>query len=192
MALPNDIELTSQQAAFVLGEKKTTVDKVFDEGPFRAKRVDRRRVLGLGELLYIKTYSELKREGLPKWSRAFQAKMYELCGKAARTDIDKPIRVSSVMLLDKREIFKSFERGLKTLQQAERAAVTNDDIMGGEPVMRGTRIPVYQVAAMLERGATIDELLEDYPSLDAKKIELARVYARANPRRGRPKKRPWH
>lgn len=38
-------------------------------------------------------------------------------------------------------------------------------VLNGEPVFKGTRIPVRLIAAMLEQGADEDELLEGYPKL---------------------------
>ncbi|GAJ96059.1 DUF433 domain-containing protein [Rhizobium rhizogenes] len=70
---------------------------------------------------------------------------------------------------------------------AARAAVVSDpEILGGKPVLKGTRIPVYTIAAMLAANTPEDEILEDYPSLDLVKLKLAAVYAKANPPRGRP------
>ena len=59
-------------------------------------------------------------------------------------------------------------------------------IMGGTPVFRGTRIPVYTVADMIEQGTTIEEILEGYPSLTREMVECAGICATAHPRRGRP------
>ncbi len=36
-------------------------------------------------------------------------------------------------------------------------------------------------------GLPIERILKAYPGLDAEKIELARIYAEANPARGRPR-----
>ena len=36
----------------------------------------------------------------------------------------------------------------------------------GQACVRGTRIPVHQIVRMLANGDTIEELLEDYPSLE--------------------------
>jgi uncharacterized protein (DUF433 family) len=69
--------------------------------------------------------------------------------------------------------------------------VSNPDIMRGTPVFNGTRIPVDLVADMLAQGATADEILEGYPTLDREKITVAPLYMRAFPRRGRPSRRPW-
>ena len=53
--------------------------------------------------------------------------------------------------------------------------------------MRGTRVPVHDVAASVAAGLPTDRILAAYPSLDADKIELAAIYAEANPARGRPR-----
>ena len=76
----------------------------------------------------------------------------------------------------------------RLLDDARHAIVSDPDILGGEPVIRGTRVPAYAVAGAIASGAPMAEVLEDYPSLDAKKIELAVAYAEANPRHGRPKR----
>lgn len=77
---------------------------------------------------------------------------------------------------------------IEKLEQARAAVVSTPRIKGGEPVIKGTRIPVYLVAAMLDQGASVKEILESYPTLDAEKIELAHVYARANPTQSAPKR----
>lgn len=71
---------------------------------------------------------------------------------------------------------------------AARAMVATDpDVLGGTPVIRGTRIPVHDIAASVSAGLPVKRLLDAYPSLDADKIELATLYAEANPPRGRPR-----
>ena len=61
------------------------------------------------------------------------------------------------------------------------------DVLGGTPVIRGTRVPVYDVAASVAAGHAVERILETWPSLDAEKIKLASIYAEANPLRGRPR-----
>jgi hypothetical protein len=46
-------------------------------------------------------------------------------------------------------------------------------------------------AAMLAQGASTQEVLEGYPSLNQEQVELAPLYVAAFPRRGRPARRPW-
>jgi len=73
------------------------------------------------------------------------------------------------------------------LAAARDLVVTDPEVLGGECVIRGTRIPVYDVAASVSAGAPTDRILAAYPSLDTDKVELATIYAQANPARGRPR-----
>jgi uncharacterized protein (DUF433 family) len=46
------------------------------------------------------------------------------------------------------------------------AIVKDQGILGGEPVFRGTRVPFKALIEYLEGGDTLDEFLEQYPSVD--------------------------
>ena len=43
--------------------------------------------------------------------------------------------------------------------------VKNENILGGEPVFRGTRVPFKVLTDYLEGGDTLDQFLEQYPSV---------------------------
>jgi uncharacterized protein (DUF433 family) len=43
--------------------------------------------------------------------------------------------------------------------------VKNEDILGGEPVFRGTRVPFKILLEYLEGGDSLDQFLEQYPSV---------------------------
>jgi uncharacterized protein (DUF433 family) len=51
------------------------------------------------------------------------------------------------------------------------------DKMGGVPCIRGFRIPVATVVALVAEGMTIDEILEDYPDLEREDIPEALRFA---------------
>lgn len=77
---------------------------------------------------------------------------------------------------------------LRDLRRA-RARVRRDrSIMGGAPVIDGTRIPVHQIAGMVEAGASSAEILDGYPGLTSRDIEDALLYAKSYPLRGRPRR----
>lgn len=44
-------------------------------------------------------------------------------------------------------------------------AVRNPEILSGTPVFAGTRVPVKNLTDYLEGGSTIDEFLDDFPSV---------------------------
>ena len=51
------------------------------------------------------------------------------------------------------------------------------DKMGGVPCIRGMRISVATVVGMIAEGMTSDEILADYPGLEADDIRAALEYA---------------
>lgn len=48
--------------------------------------------------------------------------------------------------------------------------VSNPEILGGKPVIAGTRIPVGQILFLLKEGFTVEAIREMYPQLDMKTI----------------------
>ena len=58
--------------------------------------------------------------------------------------------------------------------------ITSDpNQFGGRPSLRGLRIRVKDVLDLLAAGATRDEILQDYPYLEAADITAALEYAAA-------------
>ena len=53
----------------------------------------------------------------------------------------------------------------------------NPKIYHGQACIKGTRIPVHQIIQMLANGDTIEELLEEYPSIKHKDILACLGYA---------------
>lgn len=56
--------------------------------------------------------------------------------------------------------------------------VADKATLGGKPRVKGTRISVVQVIDQLAHGRTIEELLENYPSLTHQGILACLAYAR--------------
>lgn len=42
---------------------------------------------------------------------------------------------------------------------------SNPEILGGKPVIKGTRIPVELVLEFVQAGMSVDEILAEYPHL---------------------------
>ncbi len=50
------------------------------------------------------------------------------------------------------------------------------EILGGTPVFRGTRVPIQNLFDYLEGGETLDEFLDDFPSVSREQtIEVLRA-----------------
>lgn len=79
---------------------------------------------------------------------------------------------------------------LERLAAARAAVASSPDVLGGTPVVAGTRVPVHDVAASRAAGHALEAILAAYPTLTAEQVELATMYAEANPARGRPRALP--
>lgn len=55
--------------------------------------------------------------------------------------------------------------------------VCNPDILGGKPVIRGTRISVEFIIELFASGAEYRDILEAYPHLNREDIQAALQYA---------------
>lgn len=66
----------------------------------------------------------------------------------------------------------------------KRLIVSDRDILGGTPVFAGTRVPVKNLTDCLESGGTIDDFLNDFPSVTREQViaflEEARAQLSAN------------
>jgi uncharacterized protein (DUF433 family) len=93
--------------------------------------------------------------------------------------------------IDLREPRRELAASMRDLRRARRLVVSDPEILGGDPVFRGTRVPVHLIAELVAQGSKPAELIESYPRLTAEMIRLAPVYAAAYPLRGRPRRQPW-
>lgn len=57
--------------------------------------------------------------------------------------------------------------------------VVDPDVVHGRPRVRGTRVRVADVLALLASGATQTEILDDYPYLTAEDVQACLAYAAA-------------
>lgn len=53
----------------------------------------------------------------------------------------------------------------------------NPKILGGQPVIKGTRIPVARVAALYIEGYKVKDFKRDYPYLDLTKKDLLTIFS---------------
>lgn len=65
---------------------------------------------------------------------------------------------------------------LATVREFER--ITFDkDVLGGRACIRGLRIPVSVIVSQVAYGSSFDEILRDYPDLEAEDLRQALRYA---------------
>jgi uncharacterized protein (DUF433 family) len=55
----------------------------------------------------------------------------------------------------------------------------NSNVLGGTPVLYGTRVPIESLFDYLRRGRTIDYFLEQFPTVRREQIEILLDEAKA-------------
>ena len=64
------------------------------------------------------------------------------------------------------------------MAQANGMIVRDPNILGGTPVFSGTRVPFQSLLDYLEGGQTLDEFLEDFPTVKREIAIRALEYAK--------------
>jgi uncharacterized protein (DUF433 family) len=72
----------------------------------------------------------------------------------------------------------SFSHGAKDMPNTCRI-ISNPEILGGKPVIEGTRISVELILTRLGEGRSVQDILSEYPQLTTDQVRTAIEYARA-------------
>lgn len=172
--------LTLSEAGYILERSPTAINKAVDTGVIRVRQQRKgkiiQRLVGPAELRFLLLVEQLEGDLTPAGRRRLYVAVRRL------PDDTHHLTLGHVVL-DIARIDSDLRSRLQRLEQVRKKVA----IDGGrdEPVIRGTSIPVYMVAA-LAREETPEEILEDYPSLSKAQVEAAIEYAKAYPKRGRP------
>jgi len=143
------------------------------------------RLLDLRALMSLSLERRLADRFVPELRR----EVFDALASASR---DTVTLEGGFLKLDLREPRRELATSLRVLRRARQQVTSNPEIMGGEPVFRGTRVPVHLIASLLGQGSSEADLLEAYPRLTTEMVQLALIYASAYPLRGRPRAQPWH
>jgi uncharacterized protein (DUF433 family) len=184
MRKPEAALFTPAEAAVLSRLSLKAVNNAIDKKTVAARRTRAGRLLDEPAVVYLSLERRLGGDTTPEFRRRLFA---EIAASPKR-------RVVSVgaLKVDVGESRREVVERVKELRRAERLVTVNPEIMGGNPVFRGTRVPVHQIAELLAKGETVERLREDYPRVSEEMIRLAPIYAAAHPLRGRPRKQPWH
>jgi len=178
--------LTPAEAAVVAGVTVRDVHRVIDEHilPESFFSTDQTRSFTSQACVFISFYFRAA-DRLTSEERQRTIRMASEPQGSSRNRLVK----DAFLTIDLETFWRDVEESFERLQSARAMVVSDPDILSGTPVIRGTRVPVYDIAASVSSGIAIDRILKAYPSLQREHIELAAMYAEANPQRGRPRLR---
>jgi len=172
---------TAAEAAFVLREPIRAVKKALDRGPVRPTLELRSgvtlRVIDWADLLYLVAVRALREDLTPSARQGFYEALRRVqpaCGDEVRFG---RFRVAVADFVDE------VKQRTTELVDLRNAVAFADD---GKPVLAARGVEVHRIAALLNGGLSVDAVLEEYPFLSHDAVEIARAYALASPRPGRP------
>lgn len=186
--------LRATEAAVVSRVSLRDVHRIIDECILPDSLVSRgegRHVQAVACVLisfYVESARRLTAEERVHTIRSAAPRLRQLTLPANRlaSDVDWLVR-DDFLSIDLRPFVERLTDRLARLDAARSLVSVSAEVMGGTPVIRGTRIPVHGIAAQVAAGVPEADILEDHPSLDADALPLAVLYAEAYPLRGRPR-----
>ncbi len=146
----------------------------------------------LNELLFIKLLTEFP-FSLPKEDKD---SLRRLVGKSSGSAGRWEMRGSD-LLIKKGELSvsvhyhplrKQLVQNVNLYRKGIERIVSDPEILSGEPVFKGTRIPLEHIAGLFRKGVSETEIREDYPALGDLDLAFASIHARMSPPPGRPRK----
>jgi uncharacterized protein (DUF433 family) len=179
--------LTPAEAAVVAGVSMRDVHRVIDEHILPESFYDIReaRSFRSDACVFIAFYFEAAdRLTSEERQRAIALASGHSSGKKSTKIVH-----DGFLTIDFAPFWTSVDKRLQRLNAARAQVSMDDEILGGTPIIRGTRVPVYDVAASVAAGNPMERILSAYPSLNREQVELATLFAEANPQRGRPRQR---
>jgi uncharacterized protein (DUF433 family) len=182
---PHDILFTPTEAAVLTGLPLKAVNNAIDKKTISAiPGEEGGRLLDARALVSLSIERRLSDRIAPELRR----QVFDALADSPRNVVSLE---GGLVKIDLREPRRELATSLRELRRVRRLVVSDPEIMGGDPVFRGTRVPVHMIAELVAQGSTHAELSEGYPRLTAEMIRLAPVYAAAYPLRGRPRNQPW-
>jgi uncharacterized protein (DUF433 family) len=181
-----DRRLSPRVAAFVAGVSERTVNQAIDRGEIRglpgSPGSGRRRLVAGSDLVYLKLRTRVG----PFFSNAGKRRLRDHLNMAIASGTF-PLRVEfEGVSVDIEPALQDVQNTLAEIERAENLVTADPGIQGGQPVVRGTRVPVHVVSAIAGQGETEEGLLHHYPSLTPERLRAALLYAELHPARGRP------
>lgn len=207
--------LTVREAAYVAGAPEQRIQRAIDRGKLSARvrrhgghtmrEIPMRSLLDFAIEQRVSSYLSLRSEAWKAVHTALDAVVFEAVMTVSEAPATSARRTSHVatssippvivgpLTLSLGTIVGEIVDGIRAVLESRAEVETDPEIRGGEPVVKGTRVPVYRLADLKSQGVSDAVLLDDYPSLSQERLAAALLYATLHPRRGRPgRAAPWH
>lgn len=174
--------LTRNEIAEISGVSIGAVNKALEQRVARARRQRGRTLLAADEAAALALLSELPIGLSNKLKREVRNWIVKRSpAKAEEFELSRALRIA--MTDNAADVAK---RAFDYVRLREQYVETDPGKMGGTPVIRGTRVPVRTLAQLVQGGESPKALKKDYPHIPEEAYDVAVLWTKGNPRRGRP------
>jgi uncharacterized protein (DUF433 family) len=172
---------TIPEAAWAVRTPEGFINKEIDNKIVLAQsRTTHARLLDRSDLSYFRAVREIRKS----IEVELRKRIYIEVRKAIKGG-DLQRHLSDVFILKLNGVLDEIDRRICDIIEARASVEWDPRIRGGAPVVVGTRIPVHTLGEMVRNGAIPSDLAEEY-ELSDRLVELALLYDKLHPRRGRP------
>lgn len=186
--------IETRVAATVTGQSAKAIRQEFQRVLNRsAVSSDRARLqLSFRDVIYFCFKKELEQEGIsvePDERRELYSvfrRDVTLAGRWRREGRQLKRSGNVPVVFDLGPIINRSSSELRAYRLGSTRIERNPGICGGQPVFKGTRVPVQQVVEQIRQGVPVEQIMEDYPELGGAALAYAALRARMSNEPGRP------
>lgn len=175
--------ISQSEAAALSGASPTTVKKAVDQKVIPTRKLRARSYIEADDVAVLAMLSQLGGVRLGLASKRRLRRWLRSVNESSELELTPALVVRRTDAVE-----EARDRAERYARLREKWIVRDPEIKGGEPVIRDSRVSVHTLAARIARGESPAVLEEDFPHISAEAREIAVQYAKANPRRGRPKR----
>jgi uncharacterized protein (DUF433 family) len=179
------IQLTTAEVVALFGLSESQIRKDVEHGLFQAPKVSSPPRFDLPHVAYFKAVAAM---GLSLSVEDRRSLFAVIADALAKGEVPRRVPWREVVDLKLADIVRDVSARLRAFDRWKDTVETRDDVLGGEPTFRGTRLAVRHVGRMVINGVPAEEIQDDYPYLKPADIDFARLFALAYPPRGRPRR----
>jgi excisionase family DNA binding protein len=185
-AMPGE-ELTVREAASLADVPVRAVNKHIETRVMTARKSGGTRRLPKEAVMFLRTVCSKNVKDLPRKHKKVIWSVVRKLHEPGEVEVFPGMNIDLGVFAD-----EHWEAAKRYVRARAEYLVADPDILGGTPVIKGTRITVYAVHGRLKGGESLDDLVADYPDMPREAFEVAEFFARSNPLRGRPAGLPSH
>jgi uncharacterized protein (DUF433 family) len=177
--------LTRREVAALSGAPLNAVDKAIEQGVVRTRKRGNRALLEPGEVPVVALLVEVRKAGVGL-SVSVMKRVRSWVLAQERLKAGAGFSLGAVQICVPASVVEVKKQAELYASMKDRYIARDPEVLGGEPVIAGTRVPVRTIASLVEAGESPERIGQEFPNVPAQAYEAAVRWAAGNPKRGRP------